>query len=260
MFLLTLNVLSSLGQGICRLSIYTYSFIVFAASTLYRCFNRPIYLSLILHEVILSSYFSLAVIGLTAFFTGAVLALQSYTGFSRFNAEASIPIIVVLSLTRELGPVLGSLMFSARVGSRITAEISAMNVSEQIDAMRTMSIDPKRYIILPKILACLISLPILILIADIIGVMGGYIISTSYLKFASGIYIRNTLDFLSLSDVLSGLIKAVIFGMTIGIISTFNGYTAIGGAENVGQQTTKTVASCAVAILSMNYIITAIFF
>jgi phospholipid/cholesterol/gamma-HCH transport system permease protein len=157
-------------------------------------------------------YFSLPVVGLTAIFSGAVLALQSYSGFSRFNAESTIATVVVLSITRELGPVLAGLMVAGRVGASIAAEIGLMRVTEQIDALRTLSTNPIKYLVVPRLIASVIVLPILVLIADIIGVMGGYLVSVHSLGFSAGPYIANTFKFLEVIDVVSGLVKAALTG------------------------------------------------
>ena len=141
-------------------------------------------------------YYSLPVVGLTAIFTGMVLALQSYTGFARFSAESAIPNVVVLSLTRELGPVLAGLMVAGRVGAAIAAEIGTMRVTEQIDALTTLSTDPFKYLVAPRLIAGIVTLPILVLVADIIGVLGGYLVGVYKLDFNDAAYLRNTVDFL----------------------------------------------------------------
>jgi len=227
----------------------------------FKCLgSKPFYYKTWFEEFFKIGYLSLPVIGLTAIFTGAVLALQSYSGFSRFNAESSIPIVVALSITRELGPVLGGLMFAARVGSSIAAKIGTMVVTEQINALKTLSINPIRYVIFPQILAGILCLPILVLTADIIGIMGGYLTSVHYLHFSSGIYIKNTLNFLTFWDVFSGIIKATVFGFLVTSISCFNGYNANGGADGVGRVTINSVVTSAIVILFCNYIITSLLF
>ncbi len=236
------------------------NFTLFCLESFKAMVTRPIFFRMWLDSVFKIGYLSLPVIGLTAIFTGAVLALQSYNGFARFNAESSIATVVVLSITRELGPVLGGLMFAARVGSSIAAEIGAMRVTEQISAMKTLSVSPMRYIIAPRMLAGIFCLPILVIIADIIGVMGGYIIAVHHLNFASGVYIKNTIAFLTFSDVMSGVIKAVVFGFVVTGISCYNGYNASGGAEGVGRVTINSVVSSAIAIFFLNYIITSLLF
>lgn len=235
-------------------------FTIFCGESFKGMFTKPFYTKIVFEQMFKIGYLSLPVIGLTAIFTGAVLALQSYNGFSRFNAESSIATVVVLSITRELGPVLGGLMFAARVGSSIAAEIGAMCVTEQINALKTLSVNPMRYVVVPRIMAGILCLPILVTIADIIGVMGGYIVSVHHLGFSSGVYIKNTVNFLEFSDFMSGIIKAFVFGFIVTAISCFNGYNASGGAEGVGRVTINSVVSSAIAIFFLNYIITSLLF
>src|SRR5262249_39664553 len=156
-------------------------------------------------------YYSLPVVGLTAIFTGMVLALQTYTGFTRFNAESAIPKVVVISITRELGPVLASLMVAGRIGAAMAAEIGTMRVTEQIDALTTLSTNPFKYLVAPRVIAGLTMMPLLVVVADIIGVFGGYIVSTYKLGFNPSVYIHNTVDFIQTIDVVSGLVKAAAF-------------------------------------------------
>ena len=203
---------------------------------------------------------SLPVVGLTSIFTGMVLALQSYTGFSRFSAESAIPNVVVLSITRELAPVLAGLMVAGRSGAAIAAEIGTMKVTEQIDALKTLSTNPYNYLIIPRILAGIISLPILVFIGDIIGVMGGYLICVNLLNFNPTVYLQNTFNFVQFIDVFSGLVKASVFGFLITFMGCYHGFNARGGAQGVGQSTTYSVVSSSILILLMNYIITSFFF
>lgn len=205
-------------------------------------------------------YYSLPVVGLTALFTGMVLALQSYTGFSRFNAESAIAGVVVLSITRELAPVLAGLMVSGRVGAAIAAEIGTMRVTEQIDALTTLSVNPFKYLIAPRVLAGTLTLPILVLLGDIIGVLGGYIVSIYNLGFSSASYLRQTFDILQISDVTSGLIKAAVFGFLVAIMGCYHGFNSARGAQGVGAATTNAVVSSSILILIFNYLITQILF
>ena len=211
-------------------------------------------------QVLEIGYYSLPVLGLTAIFTGAVLALQSYTGFSRFNAESSIASVVVLSITRELGPVLAGLMLAGRVGAAIAAEIGTMKVTEQIDALYTLNTDPFKYLVLPRVLAGVLLLPCLVVVADIIGVFGGYLVSIYKLGFSPGSYLRNTVEFLEKSDVISGLIKAAFFGFIVTVMGCFCGYKSNRGAQGVGRATTNAVVSSSVLILLSNYVITGVLF
>jgi phospholipid/cholesterol/gamma-HCH transport system permease protein len=205
-------------------------------------------------------YFSLPVVGLTAIFAGMVLALQSFTGFSRFSAESAIPNVVVLSITRELGPVLAGLMVSGRIAASIAAEIGTMRVTEQLDALSTLSTNPFKYLVAPRFIAGVTMMPILVFIADVIGVLGGFIVSVYKLGFNPSNYLQNTYDFVEFNDVFSGLVKAAVFGFIITIMGCYQGYYSKGGAQGVGQATTNAVVSASILILCFNYILTEIFF
>ena len=218
------------------------------------------YTNIFLKQFIKIGFNSLPVVGLTSIFTGMVLALQSYTGFSRFSAESAIPNVVVLSITRELAPVLAGLLVAGRSGAAIAAEIGTMKVTEQIDALKTLSTNPFNYLIIPRILAGVISLPLLVIIGDIIGVMGGYLICVNLLNFNPTVYLQNTYNFVQFIDVFSGLVKAAVFGFLITFMGCYHGFNAKGGAQGVGQSTTYSVVSSSILILLMNYIITSFFF
>lgn len=233
---------------------------IFIARTFVGFAKRPFYMGLIAKQLVTIGYYSLPVVAMTAFFSGAVLALQSYTGFSRFSAESSIATVVVLSITRELGPVLAGLMVVGRVGASIAAEIGTMRVTEQIDALFTLSTDPIKYLVGPRVIAAIITLPCLVLVGDVIGVMGGYLISTYKLGFNSTSYIISTVEYLESMDVISGLVKAAVFGFIIAIMSCYHGYFSGKGAKGVGAATTSAVASSSILILISNYLITELFF
>jgi phospholipid/cholesterol/gamma-HCH transport system permease protein len=205
-------------------------------------------------------FYSLPVVGLTAIFTGMVLALQSFTGFTRFSAESAIPNVVVISITRELGPVLAGLMVAGRVGAAMAAEIGTMRVTEQIDALITLSTNPINYLVAPRLIAGLVMLPLLVLVADAIGVFGGYLVSIYKLGFNPEIYIRNTVEFVEPLDVISGLVKAAAFGFIIALMGCYHGYHSKVGAQGVGQATTNAVVSASIMILTFNYVITELFF
>ncbi len=232
---------------------------IFIASV-FRSLLPPYYGRMIGQQILEIGYYSLPVIGLTAIFTGAVLALQTYTGFSRFNAENSVASVVVLSITRELGPVLAGLMLAGRVSASIAAEIGTMRVTEQIDALYTLGTDPMRYLVVPRVIAGVLTLPLLVMIADIIGVFGGYLVSTYRLGFSPYSYLHNTFDFLEVTDVISGLVKASVFGFIVTTIGCYNGYYSRGGAQGVGIAATTAVVTSSIMILIFNYIITGLFF
>jgi phospholipid/cholesterol/gamma-HCH transport system permease protein len=205
-------------------------------------------------------YYSLPVVGMTGLFAGMVLALQSYTGFSRFNAESAIPTVVVISITRELGPVLSGLMVAGRIGASMAAEIGTMRVTEQIDALVTLSTNPFKYLVAPRIIAGVTMMPALVLVADIVGVFGGYLVGVNKLGFNSAAYIANTWENLEALDVISGLAKAAAFGFIITLMGCYHGYHSRGGAQGVGTATTNAVVSASILILITNYFITELFF
>ncbi|WP_120496324.1 ABC transporter permease [Kiloniella sp. EL199] len=233
---------------------------VFASTAISHCFRSPFYPKLILKQMIEVGYYSLPVVGLTAIFTGMVLALQSYTGFARFSAESAIPNVVIVSITRELGPVLAGLMVAGRVGAAMAAEIGTMRVTEQIDALYTLATNPFKYLIAPRVIAGVLTLPLLVLVADTIGVFGGYLVSVHKLGFNPATYIKNTLDFMENLDVISGLVKAAVFGFLITLMGCYHGFHSKGGAQGVGAATTNAVVSASILILVFNYIITELFF
>lgn len=234
-------------------------FSAFTGRAAASCFSPPLFFGQFLRQCLQIGYFSLPVIGITAVFIGAALALNIYVGGARFNAEQFVPNIVVLGITRELGPVLAGLMLAGRVSAGIAAEIGTMRVTEQIDAMTTLSTDPFRFLIAPRVLAATLTLPILVLAADIIGVMGGYLVAVNSLDFNGATYLRNTFDFLESEDVILGLVKAGVFGFIIASVGAYQGYHSNGGALGVGRATTNAVVGSIVLILAVNYLITAFF-
>ncbi|MBF0270236.1 MAG: ABC transporter permease [Alphaproteobacteria bacterium] len=233
---------------------------LFTVNALFHLFTPPFYPRLIVKQMVDIGYYSLPVVGLTTIFSGMVLALQSYTGFARFSAEGAVSTVVVLSMTRELGPVLAGLMVAGRIGASMAAEIGTMRVTEQIDALVTLSTNPMKYLVAPRILAGLTMLPILVLVGDIIGVFGGYVISIYKLGFNPATYLTKTYDYLEFMDVFSGLVKAAVFGFIIALMGCYNGYNSKGGAQGVGAATTNAVVSASILILIFNYVITELFF
>lgn len=254
------NFLANIGRVILNFFNFTGKLSFFCFSSFMGIFRRPFYLKAIGEQMMEIGYYSLPVVGLTAIFTGAVLALQSYNGFSRFSAESAIATVVVLSITRELGPVLAGLMVSGRVGASMAAEIGTMRITDQIDALVTLSTNPIKYLVTPRVIAAVIMMPCLVVVADIIGVMGGYLISVYSLEFSSEIYLQNTFHFLERSDVTSGLIKSAVFGYIISIIGCYSGYNSEKGAQGVGNATTNAVVISSILILLSNYLLTKVFF
>ncbi|MCE9521445.1 MAG: ABC transporter permease [Alphaproteobacteria bacterium] len=231
----------------------------FASKAVPACFMPPIYFRLVAQQMMRIGFFSLPVVGLTAFFTGGALALQIFIG-SDVGAETLVPQIVGLGITRELGPVMAGLMVAGRVSAAIAAELGTMRVTEQIDALVTLSTNPFKYLVAPRLIAAVITMPILVAIADIIGVMGGWVVGVYSLDFNSAIYLKNTANGLEYGDVTSGLWKAAVFGFIIALMGCFHGYNSKGGAQGVGAATTNAVVSAAILILAANYVMTSIFF
>ena len=255
-----MNIFAPIGRAFLAFLTQIGSLSVFALSSVSSCFRPPIYWFHILRQILRIGYFSLPVVGLTAFFTGGVLALQIYIGGNRYGAEAIVPQIVVLGITRELGPVIAGLMVAGRVAAAIAAEIGTMRVTEQIDALTTLATNPIKYLVVPRLIAAVISMPVLVAIADSIGVFGGYVVSTQSLGFSGGIYLKNTVDFVTHQDVTSGLIKAAVFGFIIALMGCYNGFHSKGGAQGVGAATTNAVVSSSILILAANYVLTSILF
>jgi phospholipid/cholesterol/gamma-HCH transport system permease protein len=197
---------------------------------------------------------------MTALFTGIAMALQCYVGFAQFTAETAIPSVVMVAMTRELGPVLTALMIAGRLGASMTAEIGTMRVTEQIDALTTLSVNSYRYLVFPRLLTGSILLPFLVFIDDVIGILGGYIVGIYYLGFNSANYIHNTFVSMTTWDVASGLIKGFAFGFIICLMGCYHGYSSKGGAEGVGRATTNSVVASSIMILLLDCVLTFVLF
>lgn len=255
-----LTLLSAVGAVVLDLLQTIGRIVLFAGAALASIARPPIYWRAIGRQLIDIGYYSLPVVGLTAIFTGMVLALQSYTGFSRFQAESAIPQVVVVSLLRELGPVLAGLMVAGRIGAAMAAELGTMRVTEQIDALTTLSTDPMKYLVAPRLIAGVATLPLLVLIADIIGVFGGYLVATLKLGFNPATYLHHTWEAFKTEDLVSGLVKAAVFGLIVTLMGCYNGYYSRGGAQGVGRATTNAVVAASILILCFDYLLTELFF
>lgn len=255
-----ISFLRSIGSAFIEFLLAVGKFGLFFVRVVVSMVTRPFYGKQLLEQFLHIGYFSLPVVGLTAIFSGMVLALQSYTGFSRFSAEGAVATVVVLSMTRELGPVLAGLMVAGRVGASMAAEIGTMRVTEQIDALETLSTNPLKYLVVPRVLAGFLMLPLLVFVADIIGVMGGYIVAVYQLDFNASNYMHQTVKYLEFQDVWCGLIKAAVFGAIISLMGCYQGYTSERGAAGVGRATTNAVVASSILILLMNYALTALLF
>jgi phospholipid/cholesterol/gamma-HCH transport system permease protein len=250
------NAIASIENGLSGIG----HFSVFVYNCLASLFTGRWYFKKISEQFVQIGFNSLLLVAITAIFTGGVLALQTFAGCSRFGVETTVPSVVIISLTRELGPILAGLMVAGRISTSIAAELATMKVSEQLDALTILSTSPFSFLIIPRVLACTISMPILVLIADIIGVVGGSIASVVALNFDFHQYVYKSLESLSYEDVKSGLLKAFVFGFIIAIYGCYCGYNADGGAEGVGKATISAVVKSSIFILLTNYFMTQFFF
>lgn len=203
---------------------------------------------------------SLPIVSLVSFFIGVIMALQTAYMMQRLGSEMYIASIVALSMVRELGPVITSLVVAGRVGAAITAEVGSMQVTEQIDALETLATNPIKYLVVPRLLALGLMLPILTLYADIIGILGGYLICVYKLGISSSMYLQITFDALFFKDLFTGLFKTVFFGMIIAFVSCYEGFNVEGGAEGVGQATTAAVVKTFILIIAADCFFTALFY
>ncbi|MDT7934237.1 MAG: ABC transporter permease [Sphingomonadaceae bacterium] len=233
---------------------------IFAVSAILKALSPPFYPERFVAQLFAIGWLSLPVVGLTAAFTGAALAQQIYVGGQRFNAESTVPAVTVIALVRELGPVLAALMVAGRVASAMAAELGTMRVTEQIDALSTLRTDPVRYLIGPRLFAGTLVLPALVLVANVIGVLGGYALATARLGFNVANYLATTRQYLEVSDVVSSLVKAAVFGFIVALMGCYHGFHSRGGAEGVGRATTDAVVSSFVLILLFNLMITVLAF
>ena len=233
---------------------------IYAGDTLAHMVRPPFYPKELLVALLQIGWFSLPVVGLTTLFTGGALALQIYAGGARFSAEAVVPSIVAIGMVRELGPVFAGLMVAARVASSIAAEIGTMKVTEQLDALVTLSTHPMKYLTVPRVLAATIAVPALVAVGDSIGILGGYLVGVNRLGFNPATYLANTVQFLESWDVVSGLIKGAVFGFIVAVTGCYYGMNSDRGAQGVGRATKSAVVAASVLILAANYLLTEVFF
>lgn len=255
-----LNAVATLGRGTIGAVRSAGAVALFGVNGVSHLLRPPFYFRMLWQAFMEFAYFSLPVVALTAVFSGMVIALQSFTGFARFNAESAIAGVVALSVVRELAPVLAGLMVAGRVGAAMAAELGTMRVTDQIDALGTLSTNPMKYLVAPRLLAGTIALPLLVIVADIIGVAGGFLVSTVKLGFNPSGYLVSTANILTTNDVVAGLAKAAVFGFIVALMGCFNGYRSQGGAQGVGAATTNAVVAASILILAFDYVMTELFF
>lgn len=228
------------------------------AQALMHAFIPPIKLRNIFKQMEFVGVQSLFVVVLTGMFTGMVLALQSFNALKRFGAESLVGPTVALSMARELGPVLSGLMVTGRAGSAMATELGTMRVTEQIDALFTMAVNPVKYLVVPRIIAGILMFPILTVVTDFVGVIGGYMVGVKLLGINPGVYIGRTVDFVQMSDIFNGLTKSFVFGLITTLVACYQGFYTTGGAEGVGRAATKAVVMGSVLILVTDYLLSSI--
>jgi phospholipid/cholesterol/gamma-HCH transport system permease protein len=229
------------------------------AQTARAAVTRPFYGSEVLAQMDDLGVKSVSITGITALFTGMVLALQTAYALAAFGGKMFIGQVVAVSLVRELGPVLTALMVGGRVGSGITAELGSMTVTEQVDALRSMAVSPIRRLVLPRVLAVVIMLPILTALADVLGIFGGLFIAVVELRMTPPDYLNSIWNHLAIQDITSGIAKTFFFGLLVAIIGCYNGLQVTGGATSVGQATTRTVVFASISILISDFFLTKLF-
>ena len=255
-----LNFVNKLGRVVLNFFQATGKLGIFCGQTVYHCVTPPFYGKAVLTQMIEIGFYSLPVVALTTLFSGMVIALQTYEAVSQFSAEGAVAMVVRVAVIRELAPVMAGLMVAGRIGAAMAAEIGTMRVTEQIDALSTLSTNPFKYLIAPRVLAGVVMLPILVLIGDVIGICGGYMIGVYKLDFNATTYLTNTWEYLKPMDIVSSMTKAGVFGFIITLLGCYNGFQSQGGAQGVGRATTNAVVSSSILILIFNYILTEMLF
>ncbi|MDD4953984.1 MAG: ABC transporter permease [Candidatus Omnitrophica bacterium] len=250
----------SLGERIIKFIYFLGGLATLTAQTIYAIFTPPFKKGHVLEHAQKSGYDSLPIVSLVALFIGLIFSLQTAYFMQRIGSEIYIASLVALSVVRELGPVITALVVAGRVGASITAELGSMQVTEQIDALETMATNPVKYLVVPRFLALAMMLPILTLYADIIGIMGSYLICVYKLGISSGMYLRVTFEALLSKDLFTGLFKTIFFGMIIALVSCYQGFNVEGGAEGVGRATTKSVVVTFIMIIAADCFFTALFY
>ncbi len=257
--------IESIGRTTHAIAKETRDVLVLLSQTVYWCLigpfvKKPVSRKNLFAQTVFSGLDSVVIVFFVNFFIGIVLAMQSAYQLEQMGATIYVAALVGVSMTREIGPVLTSLVIAGRVGAAITAEISTMKVTEQIEALETISLNPVRYLVAPRFLALLIMLPCLVVLGDLIGMFGGYCVGVYNLGLSSGLYIDTTIQFLTVKDINTGLLKSAVFAVIISMIACFQGLSTEGGAEGVGRSTTKSVVTSFILIIIADAILTAVFY
>ncbi|MBL8115576.1 MAG: ABC transporter permease [Acidobacteria bacterium] len=252
--------LEALGGFVLTLLETSGRFFILTGQTIRGFLKPPYEIGLWAKQFVRVGIDSVPVVLTTALFTGGVLALQTYKGFERFHAEGYVGSVVALSMLRELAPVLTGLMVAGRAGSAMAAELGSMRVTEQIDALVSLATDPVKYLFVPRVVAATLVLPMLVILADAVGMMGGYLVAVNLLGANPVQYEINSFQYLAMEDFTSGFIKAGVFGALIALIGCQQGFDTRGGAEGVGRATTSAVVMGSLAVLVADFFLTKVLF
>ena len=253
------NPIRQLGQRSLNLVQEAGGMMIFLLEGLSLAFAPPFRVRRVLQEIQNIGVRSTMIVMLTAAFTGMVMALQGYYTLRKYGSEGALGSVVALGLIREMGPVLTGIMVSARAGSAVTAEIGIMRITEQLDALDTMAVNPIQYVVMPKLLAGIITVPLLTAIFDVVGILGGYLVGVVLLGVSSGSYFSSMTQSVVMNDVNGGIVKSLVFGLTIILVACYNGYYTEHGAEGVSKATNRTVVLSAVLVLAWDYVLTSFF-
>ncbi|NLI16225.1 MAG: ABC transporter permease [candidate division Zixibacteria bacterium] len=248
------------NEKIQKVLIDVYEYFLFLLNATRAVFGRPLYTKEVIEQLYQTGYRSISIVSLTGFFTGMVLAFQTGNELSRFGAKAYIGGVVAVSLVRELGPVLTALVVAGRVGAGITAELGSMKVTDQIDAMRAMATDPYKKLVVTRMLALLIMMPVLTVLSDVVGLIGGMVIAVTNLNVGFELYKSTVMNALLVEDLISGLMKPVFFGMLVSSVGCFLGMNTSGGTKGVGSATTMSVVISSIFVLVLDFILTKLTF
>lgn len=252
--------LEAVGRAVLRLFEELGRFFQMLGRTAAWAIRPPYDVPELFRQMVRVGFDSIPVVFLTTLFTGMVMALQTFNGFARFHAESLVGSVVALSLTRELAPVLTALMVTGRVGSAMAAELGTMRVTEQIDALTSLGTEPVQYLVVPRVTASVLMMPLLVILGDAVGMYGGYLVAVQLLGANPVTYVENSFQFLEISDVTSGIVKAAVFGLIFSVVACVRGYYTEGGAEGVGRSTTRAVVAGSLAILFADFFLTKLLF
>jgi len=253
------NLVRQLGQRSLNIVQEAGGMMIFLLEGLGLAFVPPFRFRLVLQELYKIGVKSTFIVMLTGAFTGMVMALQGYYTLRQYGSEGALGAAVALSLIREMGPVLTGIMVSARAGSAVTAEIGIMRITEQLDALDTMAVNPLQYVVMPKLLAGVMAMPLLTAIFDVVGILGGYLVGVVLLGVSSGAYFASMKQSVVALDINGGIVKSLVFGLTIILVACYKGYYTEHGAEGVSKATNQTVVLSAVLVLAWDYVLTSFF-